>query len=162
MEANAKHLRQKAEKAGVWLALQLGCAITRKAIRTKWQAVDFFGSDIVGKMADGSHVYIQVTAGQYSAVTARRRKLEKIPWHPSDAVLIAQLVGTQDPANARRKKHFFRVHEYAFWDRKDRRSWQTWDQAIDVPREWLERLPPVHYRFSGIPLLQGKEVKKSG
>jgi len=38
MKANAKHLRQKAEKAGVWLALQLGCAITRKAIRTKWQA----------------------------------------------------------------------------------------------------------------------------
>ena len=77
---NAKNKRGDCERAAVHFAYEiLGCVITRRAVQTKWQKVDFFAADVVGKRPDGTHVYIQATAGQYSAVTARRRKLEKIP-----------------------------------------------------------------------------------
>lgn len=138
---NAKSKRGDAERATVWYAREiLGCVVTRRAVRTQFQSVDFFGSDIVGKMPDGSHVYIQATAGQDSAVTTRRRKLEAIPWHETDIVQLVQLRQTEDPANARRKKWFFRVHEYQyiFIDDRHDREWVTHDQAVDVPREWFK------------------------
>lgn len=133
---NAKSKRNDAEKAAVWYAREeLECVKTRKAIRAKYQAVDFFGADVVGKRADGSHVYVQATAGQDSAVTARRRKLEAIPWHSTDSVYLVQLRQTEDPANARRKLWFFRVHEYVLMD--DWRDWVTHETAVSVKREWF-------------------------
>ena len=134
---NAKSKRADAEKATVWFAHKnLDCVVTRRAIRTMYQKVDFFAADIVGKRVDGSHVYIQTTAGQYSAVTARRRKLESIPWHKSDQVLICQLVSTEDPANSRRKLYFFRVHELS--EEGSDFNWWTWNKAVEIPREWFK------------------------
>ena len=139
---NAKKKRGDAERAAEWYARAIHkCVITRKAIRTQWQSVDFFASDIIGKKADGSHVYIQATAGQNSAVTARRRKLEKIPWHESDTVELVQLIQTEDPANARRKLWFFRVHYYHKLIEPDpiRRKWKTKDEAVPIPKKWFKK-----------------------
>ena len=132
-------MRGLAEIATVHYAREIhGCIVTRRAVRTKWQAVDFFGSDIVGKKSDGSHIYIQTTAGQYAAVTARRRKLEKIPWHPTDTVELLQLIQTIDPANARKKLWFFRVHCYKRLGTLYLRQWHTEEKAVPVPREWFK------------------------
>ena len=130
---NAKSKRGDAERAAVWVAREIfNCVVTRRAVRTQWQSVDFFGADVVGKKDDGSHVYIQVTAGQDSAVTTRRRKLEKYPWHISDDVYLLQLRQTEDPANARRKLWFFRVHYYSSG------QWYTENEAIPVNKEWFK------------------------
>lgn len=139
---NAKSKRADAERATVWYAREmLGCVVTRRAVRTQFQSVDFFAADVVGKRADGTHVYIQATAGEHAAVTARRRKLEAVPWHVTDVVQLVQLRQTEDPANARRKKWFFRVHEYCF-NGLDSREWITHDDAVDVPREWFKAWKP--------------------
>lgn len=133
MTKNAKAMRSAAERAAVWYAhIVHGCIITRRAVRTQFQSVDMFAADIVGKHQDGSHVYLQVTAGQSSAVTARRRKLEKIPWHESDTVELLQLVQTENPANARRKLWFFRVHVY------NEAGWSTKEEALAIPKEWFK------------------------
>lgn len=134
---NAKNKRGDAERAAEWLACKVyGCVSTVRAVRTQWQRQDLFGADIMGKRKDGSCVFIQATAGQHSAVTARRRKLEPIPWQDNDTVLIAQLVQTEDPANARRKLWFFRIHLYE----QDlvTRMWTTDDRAIPVPKLWFK------------------------
>lgn len=134
---NAKAKRGDAERAAEHYAVHIhNCVVTQRAVRTKWQSVDFFGADVSGKRIDGSHVYIQATAGQYSAVTARRRKLEKIPWHDTDTVELVQLIQTIDPANARRKLWFFRVHYYRSFLAD--REWETMDEAVPIPREWFK------------------------
>jgi hypothetical protein len=119
--------------------MSIGCVVTRKAIRTQWQSVDYFCSDVVGKKVDGSHVYIQVTAGQAEAVRQRRRKLEDIPWHNTDTVLLLQLVQTPDPANGKKTLWFFRVHGYKIYLSRVNRVWQTDDQAVPVPKEWFHK-----------------------
>lgn len=144
----AKSRRPQAERAAEhWLHEIMECVKTRRAVRTQWQSVDFFAADVVGKTQSGVHVYAQATAGSHSAVTARRRKLEAIPWHPSDLVYVLQLVEQQDPANARRKAWWFRVHEYeqdltsehdAVYDTGIPRSWRTWDSATPVLKEWFK------------------------
>lgn len=134
MKNNAKSKRPEAERACEWYAREVcGCVITRRAVRTQFQSVDFFAADCVGKRADGSHVYIQATAGQTEAVRTRRRKLDVIPWHPSDVVLLLQLVQTEDPANARRKKFFFREHV-----RDEIGTWSVLPEAFPVPKEWFK------------------------
>jgi len=135
---NSKVKRNEAERAAQWYAHIIHrCVISRKAIRTQFQSVDFFASDIVGKKNTGEHVYIQATAGQASAVSTRRKKLEAIPWHPSDTVELVQLVQTPDPANARKTLWFFRVHEYIHgsWEG---RQWWTRHNAVPVPAEWFK------------------------
>ena len=130
---NAKKLRGDCERACEWYCHEiLGCVVSCRAVRTQWQSQDMFASDVIGKKADGHCVYIQATAGQRSAVTARRRKLEKIPWRPSDIVQVVQLVQTENPANARRKLFFFRVHNYSFG------KWKTFEDAVPIPREWFK------------------------
>lgn len=147
MKTNSKAKRGDGERAAEHYAVHIkSCVITRRAIRTQFQSVDFFASDVVGKMADGSHVYIQATAGQAAAVSTRRRKLEAIPWHPSDTVELVQLVQTPDPANARRTLWFFRVHRYypVFDEKQNRyalvRRWETLETAVPVPKEWFKKL----------------------
>lgn len=138
MKKNAKRMRRLAEVATVHYAREIHwCVEIRRAVKTQWQSVDFFGSDVVGKRIDGSHIYIQTTAGQHAAVTVRRRKLEKIPWHPTDTVELLQLVQTIDPANARKKLWFFRVHYYERTS-EFHRTWQTRDGAVPVPKEWFK------------------------
>ncbi len=141
MKANAKSKRAEAERAAVWFAVEaMGCVHPRRAVKTQYQSVDFWGCDVMGKRPDGSKVFIQVTAGQDSAVTARRRKLEQNePWHQSDTVLLLQLVQTQDPANARRTNWFFRIHAY---DRLrlcySTREGRTEPKAFPVPKHWFK------------------------
>jgi len=132
MKKNARTKRNEAEKAAVWYALEIHkCVLTRRAVRTMWQSVDFFGADVVGKKKDGSHVYIQATAGQHSAVTSRRRKLENIPWHKTDTIELLQLVQTEDPVNARRKLWFFRIHCFDG-------DWTTKNEAVPIPKYWFK------------------------
>ena len=136
MRPNPKTKRADAERAAEWFAHEvMNCIVTRRAVRSQWQKVDFFGSDIVGKKSDGTYVYIQATAGQDSAVSIRKRKLEKIPWGSFDRVLLVQLRSTEDPANARRKLWFFRVHELRDGE------WSTWKNAVEVPRGWFKKRP---------------------
>lgn len=135
---NAAKLRGDCERACEWYVHEvLNCVVSCRAVRTQWQRQDMFASDVIGKKADGSCVYVQATAGQYSAVTARRRKLEKIPWCETDIVQVVQLVQTEDPANSRRKLFFFRVHEYGLAGYYPR-EWKTHETAIPIPREWFK------------------------
>lgn len=128
----ARTRRPQAERAAEhWLRHVCGCVVTRRAVRTQWQKVDFWGADVVGKTAVGEHRYAQATAGQASAVTARRRKLEKIPWHSTDRIFVLQLIQTPDPANRRRQLWHFRVHEFR------EQQWLTWSEATLVPRSWF-------------------------
>lgn len=130
---NARKKRAEAERAAQWVAHEIyGCVVSRRAVRTQWQSVDFFAADVVGKKADGTHIYIQATAGRHAAVTARRRKLEKIPWHKTDTVIILQLIQTIDPANARKKLWFFRVHRLSCG------VWNTYENAIPIPQKWFK------------------------
>lgn len=132
---NAISRRGDAERAAEWYLAKIHhCIHTVRAVRTKWQREDLFGSDVVGKNKKHTY-YVQVTAGQDSAVTARRRKLEAIPWLPSDVVELLQLRQTEDPANARRKLWFFRVHRYDFRTSQ----WSTLEQAVPVPRLWFKK-----------------------
>jgi hypothetical protein len=147
-KVNAKSKRSQAERAAEHYAHDIGCVLTRRAIQTKYHKVDFFGADIMGFKANGEKIFIQATAGQYSAVTARRRKLEAIPWHNTDTVLICQLIQSQDPANARKKLWFFRIHKYQFYHHvhnvgSNVRVWETSDKAVEIPREWFKAWPPA-------------------
>lgn len=109
----AKTKRAEAERAAEWyLHERCGCVLTRRAVRSQFHKVDFWAADVVGKRPDGSHVYAQATAGGSEALRRRRRKLERVPWHGSDFVMVLQLTETQDPANRRRKQWWFRVHVY--------------------------------------------------
>ena len=141
MKVNPKGKRREAEVAGEHYCREImDCVTTRRAIRTQWQKVDFFSCDIVGKRADGSHVYIQVTAGQTPKVLERKKKLEKEVWHPSDTVQILQLVQTDNPGKGTRKLWFFRVYEYLFYREADAfRYWKTYVDAILVPKEWFKK-----------------------
>lgn len=129
----AKAKRADAERAAEWyLRERCACVITRRAVRTQWHKVDFWAADVVGKRKDGSHVYAQATAGGSEALRQRRRKLEKIPWHVSDMVLVLQLTSTEDPANRRRKQWWFRVHLYNHGNK----VWQS-VVAHEVERGWF-------------------------
>ena len=125
----AKSRRPQAERAAEWALHDMGCLFTRRAVRTKFTAVDFFGCDLIGVRCDGTRLWVQVTAGQTPAVLARRRKLETYPWHISDQVYVWQLVERQDVANPRRKDWHFRIWEY---------------QVVGNEREWTDDIEPIH------------------
>lgn len=130
----AKTMRAPAERAAEWYLREVcGCVVTRRAVRTRYQSVDFFACDIMGKRENGSMVWAQVTAGGPEALRVRRRKLEKIPWHSSDAVIVLQLTSTPNPANARSKLWFFRVHRYLALN-----TWVVDVEAAPVKREWFK------------------------
>ena len=86
--------------------------VTRRAVRTQWQKVDFFGADVMGKRKEGT-VYIQTTTSQRpEQVRVRRRKLEVVPWNPLDRVLLFEVEERPNVVNRRKKDLFFRVHQY--------------------------------------------------
>lgn len=144
MKKNPIGKRADAERAAEHYCHKvMNCVTTRRAIRTQWQKVDFFSCDCVGKRANGSHVYIQVTAGQTSKVLERKKKLEKEVWHASDTVQILQLVQTDNLGKGSRKLWFFRVHEYFFQYNIPHNEWnRTWimlKDAVSVPKEWFKK-----------------------
>ena len=138
----AKSNRPLAEKAAEhYLHEVCGCdpEQIRKAVRTMWQRVDFWAADVMGRLPveSGHHVfYAQVTAGQNEAVRVRRRKLEKINWNILELVMVLQLVEQPDPAHARRKNFYFRVHRLDHVNM----TWTVDDQACPVPRAWFKKL----------------------
>lgn len=153
MAKNPVSKRGDAERASEWYAIEKHlCVLTRRSIRTRFNKVDFFCCDTVGKKQDGTHVYIQVTAGNNTQVTKRRRKLESVPWHETDTVELLQLIQTPDPANARRKHWFFRVHVYYLERVKGFRQWITLEKAVQIPKYW--------FRSWELSLKKSLEVKK--
>ena len=137
----AKSKRPEAERASEhYLYHVCGCdpAQIRRAIRTKWQSVDFWACDVMGRTLKGMCYFAQVTAGQDEAVRVRRRKLEKISWNMYDNVMLLQLVEQQDPANNRRKLFFFRVHHLDWL--KPESLWTVDEVAFPVPKEWFKKL----------------------
>lgn len=130
----AKSKRPQAERAAEWvLRKHWGCVVTRRAVQTKWQKVDFFGADVVGKRKNGTYVYAQVTVGKVEAVRVRRRKIEQIPWSKSDSVFLLQLVERADPVNARRKQWFFRIHFL-----RHKGVWMAVESVIPVENKWFK------------------------
>ena len=168
--ALAKGRRTDAERAAEHcLVREFGCVICRRMKRPagggaqsspdgtkQYQAwggkVDIFHCDVVGKRADGSHVYTQATCGQVEAVRQRRRKLETIPWHESDTVLVLQLVETPDPAHRSRLMYHFRVHEYGGG------KWKVANEAISVPRVWFKALREEDLPKPGPPKPEGPSL----
>lgn len=134
----AKHLRRKAEVAAEhFLRLNLKCVVTRRAVRTQWQKVDFFGSDVVGKLPSGAHVYAQVTTGGRGCVSVRRSELEMYPWHSSDIVLLLHLVTNQSPDKGRLTQYWFRVEEFGAETYGGDREWRSWDESVRVETQWF-------------------------
>jgi len=128
----------EAERAGEWVLIKFyDCVITRKAMRTKFQKVDFWGADCVGKRIDGSHVYVQVTTGHTEAARTRRRKLDAIPWHESDKVMLFQLDWHKNPENARKIDWYFRIHE-----RDHDGNWTVNNNWIYIPPLWFTAYKP--------------------
>lgn len=117
------------------------CVETRRMIRTKFFKVDFFGADVVGKDQYGQHYYIQVTSGQDSAVTARKRKMEKHVWHDSDKVYVIQMLKFKV---GRKVEYNFRIWQY-WYNSSNSREWLDISQvygieAFPVQREWFRAL----------------------
>lgn len=132
MNASTKRDRQRAEIAAEHFARSLGAVSTVRAVRTQWQRQDLFGADVLGLTKKGALIAIQATAGQDSAVTARRRKLEAFTWPRDSLVLVAQLRSWPDPANRRRLSYGFRVHEWGGT------TWDVWGDVEMVPRSWFK------------------------
>lgn len=134
----AKAKAREAEVAAEhYLVSTCGCVETRRTIRARFQKVDFWYCDVVGKTKDGAHYYVQVTTGSYANVSQRRRKLETIPWHKSDTVILLHLVSNPDPDNKRRKLWQFRVHFYLHQEEE----WRVETERVVVPREWFKTIP---------------------
>ncbi len=141
--ANTKALRRQAEVAAEHFLLErLGCEHIRRAVRTQWQKVDFFGADLMGVRETGVKIYAQVTTGASAAMSERRAKLGAFPWHPSETVLLVNLVATASAAKGRRTEYWFRVEEFVgevALDPTAVRTWQDWPEPIAVPRNWLKK-----------------------
>lgn len=105
---------------------------TRRTVKSKWHKIDFFGADVIGVSSTGKW-WIQATIGEFSSVTKRRRKLENQVWLDTDHVFIFQMVERQNPAKARRKDYFFRVHELMKFT-----TWKTWEDPIEILKEWFK------------------------
>lgn len=133
---------REAEVAAENYWIDQGCR-TRRALRTKWARVDFFGADVIGKDASTT-VWCQVTTAQRTeSVRRRRRRLEEIPWLPSDRVFLFELEMRPNPVRRSRIDYFFRVHQYAYRGREPvgPRSWVVLDEPISVTRDMLRVRP---------------------
>lgn len=108
--------------------------VTRRALRTKFNKVDFFGSDIIA-MNSKEKVFCQVTMMKKGA-SVKRKKLEEYAdyWLRTDRVFVFELRTIPNPVNRAVHDHFFRVHEF----NKQKGDWTIWDEAIPVPRSWFK------------------------
>lgn len=126
-----------AETAAMWYLHEVcHCdpAQIRKAIRAKFQSVDFWACDVMGRTKRGEVFFAQVTTGGNEAVRVRRRKLEKISWNDTETVMVLQLVESQNPTDARKKVFHFRVHNL-----EDKDQWYVEPESVLVPRKWFKR-----------------------
>ncbi len=134
-----KAYRRLAEVAAEHYAYTvMDCLKCVRAVKSQYQTVDFWASDIVGKRRDGTHVYIQVTSGQASAVSTRKAKLEDVKyWHHSDTVLLLQLYWEPNPQCKRGKLWYFKVWEYVV---PNKYVYRTWVHMVDhaVPVSWFK------------------------
>lgn len=106
---------------------------TRRAIRAKFFAVDFWHCDILGRKGH-ERVFCQVTCAKDSGtLAAKRRKLERDDWAPNERVCIFQGVRTEDPVDKSREVYWFRVH----WYTPETAEWTVDPEAIRIPREWF-------------------------
>lgn len=118
----------------------LGCIRTVRAVATQWQRQDLFASDVLGRKPDGCLCAIQVTSGQDSAVSTRKRKLEKEIWHKTDTVLLLQLYWEPNPKK-RGKLWFFKVWNYAVPLGYMHGNIRVWTSSIfdhAVPQLWFK------------------------
>ncbi len=152
---------REAEVAAENYWIDQGC-LTRRALRTKWARVDFFGADVIGKDAT-STVWCQVTTAQRTeSVRRRRRRLEEIPWLASDRVFLFELEMRPNPVRRSRIDYFFRVHEYVdplAPDDVSTRSWRILDEPIAVTRDMLRVRPRAAPRVSGTTKLIAQKTR---
>lgn len=119
----------KAERAAEHWLRYCGCVAIRRAVRTRFQKIDFFGCDIMGRSKTGATAWVQVTCGESADVAHRRRKLEALPWLKNDNVLILQMKSEQ---LGRTIAYRFRIHEYRCG------KWDVWEVDEPIPREWFK------------------------
>ena len=136
MRLVAKSRRPEAERASEHALSHLyGCTHTRRALRTKFAKVDFFGCDTIGVRSNGTRVWVQVTAGQTAAVLSRRKKLDAYPWHETDEVYVWQLVDRASIEHPNRKEWYFRV-----WQRLGDGSWTNGSDSFRVGKAWFKAM----------------------
>jgi len=127
-----KQDQANAEKAAQWLLASWGYTQQRKAVRTKYQKVDFFGADIMA-MDDyrGYKIFCQVTTGGYEAIRQRKRKLEQYIFSEHDDVFIFVM----------KKEKKGRSFEYWFEINYFDMSGDDWYERPPEPikREWFTR-----------------------
>ena len=135
----AKVNRQNAERASEHFLYHVyHCEPSQiiRAVKTRYQRQDLWAADTAGRTKRSEVFYAQVTAGGSEALRQRRRKLEKICWRPDETVLVLQLVERPDPANARKKQFYFRIHRLDTVNN----MWTVDDRACFVPRAWFRKL----------------------
>lgn len=109
-------------------------AQTKRALRTKWASVDFFGCDVIARMPDRLEIHnIQVTMGKDESIRARRRKLEAIYWTPSDHVFVFQVIQRPAVTYANRVDYFFKVHQMT-----EPGNWKILPDPIPITREMMK------------------------
>lgn len=136
---------KNAERAAEHFAVKvLGCIKTVRAIQTQFQRQDMFGSDVIGKLADGACRYIQVTTGGKSAVQQRKKKMESYPWHSSDRVYVLQMMKFKSKSLIS-LIYRFKVLEY--WPNETApRAWVDWavlgsdSNDIKIDKSWFKAL----------------------
>lgn len=99
--------------------------------------VDLWACDAVGLLPRGL-LGIQVTTGDSSAVSARRRKLEFITWPEGARVGLMQVTR----AEGRRIRYLYRVDWYVptegLFDAVPDRQWAGWGEWTEAPRPWWD------------------------
>lgn len=101
---------------------------------------DIFGCiDIMAIRSAGESVrFVQVTTP--NGVTARKRKMEKLPWPVIANVEIWETRSRKNVRDARKTDYFFRVHWYnpTMSEYRDRPVWVVRD-PIEIPESCLPR-----------------------
>jgi hypothetical protein len=127
-----KSKRSPAERAAEWvLAEMYGCRYLRRAIRSQYQKVDFWGSDVMGRTESGMVFYAQVTTGGPEAVRQRRRKLEQIPWNEHERPMLFVLHAAKD---GRQVNYYFEIQHLVSPDM----AWIT-ESPVDIKDEWWSK-----------------------
>lgn len=114
-------------------------AKTRRAIRTKWQKIDFFGADVIAKVpgneqvSAGTTYYAQVTMSKdIAGISKRKRKLEQQYWSPYDRPRVLRLI--QKKGDNNRNEYFFRVYAFS----PTQRTWHLQKEPWCIPKEMFK------------------------
>ena len=126
---------REAEVAGEHLLrAHFACVLTRRAIRTKFAAIDFFACDVMGRRADGSMIWLQVTTAKGTGTVAvKRRKLEAIPWNAFERVLLGVF-----HTDRTTRPHLLTVRVHELRHQEPERDWSILLEDQPFPRAWLK------------------------